>query len=162
MTHTRVISTWTELTRDLAIYLLFTFFAIKVFKFLFSCNRTSEISSFSMATHPEALRRERILNSKLYFDVPLSKVSIIYSSSYDISFMGIEKLWVFFPNFRNFLCWSILWNSKVGFFMLRFDNCVGTHLILPSGVEFASSLFQMGFWRRKQLLSLLKLQRLIF
>ncbi|AAD40129.1 contains similarity to histone deacetylases; Pfam PF00850, Score=13.3, E=5e-10, N=1 [Arabidopsis thaliana] len=45
-----------------------------------------------MATHPEALRRERILNSKLYFDVPLSKVSIIYSSSYDISFMGIEKL----------------------------------------------------------------------
>ncbi|CAH8272288.1 unnamed protein product [Arabidopsis lyrata] len=92
MTDTRVISTWTELTRDSAIYLLFTFFAIKVYIFLFCCTRTSEMSSFSMATHPEALRRERILNSKLYFDVPLSKVSIIYSSAYDISFMGIEKL----------------------------------------------------------------------
>ncbi|CAL9231629.1 unnamed protein product [Arabidopsis halleri] len=92
MTDTRVISTWTELTRDSAIYLLFTFLAIKVYKFLFYCTRTSEMSSFSMATHPEALRRERILNSKLYFDVPLSKVSIIYSSAYDISFMGIEKL----------------------------------------------------------------------
>ncbi|XP_023635959.1 histone deacetylase 2 [Capsella rubella] len=92
MTDTRVISTWTEFTRNSAIYLLFTFVTIKVFKFLFCNSRTSEMSSFSMATHPEALRRERILNSRLYFDVPLSKVSIIYSSAYDISFMGIEKL----------------------------------------------------------------------
>ncbi|XP_010421467.1 PREDICTED: histone deacetylase 2-like isoform X1 [Camelina sativa] len=92
MTDTRVISTWTEFTRNSAVYLLFTFVAIKVYKFLFCCNRTSEMSSFSMATHPEALRRERILNSKLYFDVPLSKVSIIYSSAYNISFLGIEKL----------------------------------------------------------------------
>ncbi|XP_010454949.1 PREDICTED: histone deacetylase 2 [Camelina sativa] len=92
MTDTRVISTWTEFTRNSAVYLLFTFLAIKVYKFLFCCNRTSEMSSFSMATHPEALRRERILNSKLYFDVPLSKVSIIYSSAYNISFLGIEKL----------------------------------------------------------------------
>jgi len=75
-----------------------------------------------MATHPEALRRERILNSKLYFDVPLSKVSIIYSSAYDISFMGIEKLWVFSPNFRNlvnlvkFESWCFIF-----FLMLRLD-----------------------------------------
>ncbi|KAJ0977484.1 hypothetical protein J5N97_012958 [Dioscorea zingiberensis] len=41
---------------------------------------------------PEATRRTRILNSKLYFDVPPSKVSVIYSPSYDIAFMGIEKL----------------------------------------------------------------------
>ncbi|XP_010493861.1 PREDICTED: histone deacetylase 2 [Camelina sativa] len=92
MTDTRVISTWTEFTRNSAVYLLITFVAIKVYKFLFCCNRTSEMSSFSMATHPEALRRERILNSKLYFDVPLSKVSIIYSSAYNIFFLGIEKL----------------------------------------------------------------------
>ncbi|XP_052210755.1 histone deacetylase 2 [Diospyros lotus] len=40
----------------------------------------------------EALRRNRILSSKLYFDVPLSKVPLIYSPYYDIAFMGIEKL----------------------------------------------------------------------
>lgn len=37
--------------------------------------------------------RNRILSSKLYFDVPPnSKVPVIYSPSYDIAFMGIEKL----------------------------------------------------------------------
>ncbi|KAJ3691999.1 hypothetical protein LUZ60_012349 [Juncus effusus] len=40
----------------------------------------------------ESVRRSRILASKLYFDVPPSKVPVIYSSSYDISFLGIEKL----------------------------------------------------------------------
>ncbi|XP_008782555.2 histone deacetylase 2 isoform X3 [Phoenix dactylifera] len=38
------------------------------------------------------LRRNRILSSKLYVDVPLSKVPLIYSTSYDIAFLGIEKL----------------------------------------------------------------------
>ncbi|KAJ1442787.1 Ureohydrolase domain superfamily [Sesbania bispinosa] len=40
----------------------------------------------------DALVRNRILSSKLYFDVPSSKVPLIYSESYDISFLGIEKL----------------------------------------------------------------------
>lgn len=40
----------------------------------------------------ETVRRDRILSSKLYFDVPSSKVPVIYSSSYNISFLGIEKL----------------------------------------------------------------------
>ncbi|GLJ05220.1 hypothetical protein SUGI_0014030 [Cryptomeria japonica] len=40
----------------------------------------------------EAKRRERVLSTKLYFDISQSKVPLIYSSSYDISFMGIEKL----------------------------------------------------------------------
>uniref|UniRef100_A0A6V7QQC3 histone deacetylase n=1 Tax=Ananas comosus var. bracteatus TaxID=296719 RepID=A0A6V7QQC3_ANACO len=40
----------------------------------------------------ETLRRNRILSSKLYFDVPLTKVPMIYSSSYNIAFLGIEKL----------------------------------------------------------------------
>ncbi|CAH2044453.1 unnamed protein product [Thlaspi arvense] len=92
MKSSQVVSTWTDLTRDSAVYLLFTFGAIKASQFLYRCFQSPEMSSFSMETHPEALRRERILSSKLYFDVPLSKVSIIYSSEYDISFMGIEKL----------------------------------------------------------------------
>ncbi|PIN16858.1 putative histone deacetylase [Handroanthus impetiginosus] len=40
----------------------------------------------------ESARRSRILSSKLYFDVHTSKVPVIYSSSYDIAFLGIEKL----------------------------------------------------------------------
>lgn len=38
------------------------------------------------------IRRSRILASKLYFDVPPSKLAVIYSPSYDIAFLGIEKL----------------------------------------------------------------------
>ncbi|OIT30496.1 PREDICTED: histone deacetylase 2 [Nicotiana attenuata] len=49
-------------------------------------------ASSSKTDDAEALRRHRILSSKLYFDVPPSKVPLIYSSSYDISFLGIEKL----------------------------------------------------------------------
>ncbi|XP_021907691.1 histone deacetylase 2 isoform X1 [Carica papaya] len=49
-------------------------------------------SPSSSATDAETLRRNRILSSKLYFDVPRSKVPLIYSSSYDIAFLGIEKL----------------------------------------------------------------------
>ncbi|KAI3468134.1 hypothetical protein Pfo_024797 [Paulownia fortunei] len=40
----------------------------------------------------EPARRNRVLSSKLYFDVHTSKVPLIYSSSYDIAFLGIEKL----------------------------------------------------------------------
>ncbi|KAK2987730.1 hypothetical protein RJ640_016828, partial [Escallonia rubra] len=40
----------------------------------------------------ESLRRSRILSSKLYFDVPPSKVPLIYSTSYDIAFLGMENL----------------------------------------------------------------------
>uniref|UniRef100_A0A0D9WRD4 histone deacetylase n=1 Tax=Leersia perrieri TaxID=77586 RepID=A0A0D9WRD4_9ORYZ len=51
-------------------------------------------SSASSAATPaaEPLRRDRILSSKLYFDVPGSKVPVVYSPAYDISFLGIEKL----------------------------------------------------------------------
>ncbi|KAL2317904.1 hypothetical protein Fmac_031780 [Flemingia macrophylla] len=48
--------------------------------------------SSSSANDPESLRRNRVLSSKLYFDVPPSKVPLIYSESYDIAFLGIEKL----------------------------------------------------------------------
>uniref|UniRef100_A0A2P2MIQ9 Histone deacetylase domain-containing protein n=1 Tax=Rhizophora mucronata TaxID=61149 RepID=A0A2P2MIQ9_RHIMU len=50
-------------------------------------------SSSSTATADAAtLCRNRILSSKLYFDVPPSKIPVIYSSNYDIAFLGIEKL----------------------------------------------------------------------
>ncbi|OVA08454.1 Histone deacetylase superfamily [Macleaya cordata] len=50
------------------------------------------VSGSSSVIGPETLRRNRVLSSKLYFDVPLTKVPVIYSSSYDIAFFGIEKL----------------------------------------------------------------------
>ncbi|KAL9227255.1 hypothetical protein vseg_002968 [Gypsophila vaccaria] len=49
-------------------------------------------SSSPSSSHIDTLRRSRILSSQLYFDVPSSKVPVIYSSSYDISFLGLEKM----------------------------------------------------------------------
>nr|GLL17178.1 histone deacetylase 2 [Ipomoea trifida] len=49
-------------------------------------------SPISKNDDAEAVRRNRILSSKLYFDVPPSKAPLIYSSSYNIAFLGIEKL----------------------------------------------------------------------
>ncbi|KAL8130461.1 hypothetical protein V2J09_019616 [Rumex salicifolius] len=49
-------------------------------------------SSSAGVTDSASLKRSRILSSKLYLDVQPSKVPLIYSSSYDISFLGIEKL----------------------------------------------------------------------
>ncbi|KAK3003940.1 hypothetical protein RJ639_019473 [Escallonia herrerae] len=54
-----------------------------------SASSSSPVSSLSDV---ESLRRSRILSSKLYFDVPPSKVPLIYSSSYDIAFLGMENL----------------------------------------------------------------------
>ncbi|RZC68285.1 hypothetical protein C5167_031533 [Papaver somniferum] len=53
---------------------------------------SSSSSSSSSSVDVETLRRDRILSSKLYFDVPLRMVPLIYSSSYDIAFLCIEKL----------------------------------------------------------------------
>ncbi|GMH12365.1 hypothetical protein Nepgr_014206 [Nepenthes gracilis] len=49
-------------------------------------------ASFTSSGDAEALRRNRILSSKLYLDIPSSKVPLVYSSSYDIAFLGMEKL----------------------------------------------------------------------
>ncbi|XP_074572007.1 histone deacetylase 2 [Curcuma longa] len=49
-------------------------------------------ASASPSTAAESLRNSRILASKLYLDVPASKVPLVYSSSYNIAFFGIEKL----------------------------------------------------------------------
>ncbi|KAF8040688.1 hypothetical protein BT93_B2808 [Corymbia citriodora subsp. variegata] len=49
-------------------------------------------SSSSPASDADGVRTRRILSSKLYSDVPLSKVPLVYSPSYDIAFLGIEKL----------------------------------------------------------------------
>ncbi|KAL0330711.1 UNVERIFIED_CONTAM: Histone deacetylase 2 [Sesamum angustifolium] len=57
-----------------------------------STNRYSSNSTTSESGSVESERRDRILSSKLYFDVHGSKVPLIYSSSYDIAFLGIEKM----------------------------------------------------------------------
>lgn len=53
---------------------------------------SSSSSTSNNTADASTLRRNRILSSKLYFDVPLSKVPLIYSTAYDISFLGMEKL----------------------------------------------------------------------
>ncbi|THU52375.1 hypothetical protein C4D60_Mb10t03340 [Musa balbisiana] len=60
----------------------------------------------------DAIRRDRILSSNLYFDVPPSKVPVIYSSSYDIAFFGIEKLHPFDSSKWGRICQFL---SKEGF-----------------------------------------------
>ncbi|OAY54095.1 histone deacetylase 2 [Manihot esculenta] len=89
----------TEFTRNIGkstLYLALTIASVKFSHFLFRFFRSRKMSSSSSSTSPTAdaatLRRNRILSSKLYFDVLPSKVPLIYSSAYDISFLGIEKL----------------------------------------------------------------------
>ncbi|GKV00159.1 hypothetical protein SLEP1_g12899 [Rubroshorea leprosula] len=88
----------TELTRNLCKTTLYLLLALATFKASRSLqryirSRTMSSSSSSLSTTDAGtLRRDRILSSKLYFDVPLSKVPVIYSPSYDIAFLGIEKL----------------------------------------------------------------------
>uniref|UniRef100_A0ACD6ADL2 Uncharacterized protein n=1 Tax=Avena sativa TaxID=4498 RepID=A0ACD6ADL2_AVESA len=53
---------------------------------------SSSAAAASGPTPADALRRNRILSSKLYFDVPGSKAPVVYSAAYDISFLGLEKL----------------------------------------------------------------------
>ncbi|KAJ4954055.1 hypothetical protein NE237_030887 [Protea cynaroides] len=57
-----------------------------------SASSSTAVSGGSSTVDLETLRRNRVLSSKLYFDVPPSKVPLIYSSSYDIAFLGMEKL----------------------------------------------------------------------
>ncbi|CAN6194751.1 unnamed protein product, partial [Urochloa humidicola] len=52
----------------------------------------SSSSSPAPASAGESLRQNRILSSRLYLEVPPSKVPVIYSPAYDISFLGLEKL----------------------------------------------------------------------
>ncbi|XP_010047327.2 histone deacetylase 2 isoform X1 [Eucalyptus grandis] len=55
-------------------------------------NPKASSSSSPPATGADGARARRILSSKLYSDVPPSKVPLVYSPSYDIAFLGIEKL----------------------------------------------------------------------
>ncbi|KAF9613996.1 hypothetical protein IFM89_014796 [Coptis chinensis] len=49
-------------------------------------------TSSSTTIQTETKRTTRVLSSKLYFNVPQSKVPLIYSPAYNIAFFGIEKL----------------------------------------------------------------------
>ncbi|KAJ1259653.1 hypothetical protein BS78_10G172400 [Paspalum vaginatum] len=53
---------------------------------------SSSSSSPAHAPAAEHLRQKRILSSKLYLEVPLSKAPVVYSPAYDISFLGLEKM----------------------------------------------------------------------
>ncbi len=121
----RVIPISTDSTRNLCksviFAIFFTFGTIKlsqsVYRYILRKSTMSSSASTSSTSDDETLRRSRILKSKLYFDVPLSKVNIyinyislcmcvcviglrflinqvpvIYTASYDIAFLGIEKL----------------------------------------------------------------------
>ncbi|KVH95080.1 Histone deacetylase domain-containing protein, partial [Cynara cardunculus var. scolymus] len=59
----------------------------------------------------DALRQNRILSSKLYFDVPLYKAPVIYSTSYDIAFLGIEKLHPFDSSKWGRICQFLIANG---------------------------------------------------
>ncbi|KAJ7958344.1 Histone deacetylase [Quillaja saponaria] len=95
----------TESTRNLFNSTVFLFFTVATVKLTHSFGRyllrnstfasgvsMSSSSSSSTTNDAETLRHGRILSSKLYFDVPITKVPLIYSDSYDIAFLGIEKL----------------------------------------------------------------------
>nr|XP_043606932.1 histone deacetylase 2 [Erigeron canadensis] len=71
----------------------------------------SPTMSTPLSTDDEVIRRNRILSSKLYFDIPLSKAPIIYSTSYDISFLGIEKLHPFDSSKWGRICQFLIANG---------------------------------------------------
>ncbi|KAJ4824364.1 hypothetical protein Tsubulata_042158 [Turnera subulata] len=98
----RVAPITTESARYLGkstLYFFLTIATIKLSRSLFHLIRSramspssSSFSSSAADADAETLRRNRILSSKLYFDMPPSKAPLIYSPAYDISFLGIEKL----------------------------------------------------------------------
>ncbi|KAH7523808.1 hypothetical protein FEM48_Zijuj06G0051300 [Ziziphus jujuba var. spinosa] len=101
----RVIPSSTDFTRNLytaTLVCVISFATFQVSQSLYrhilrnSRNRhrimSSSSASSSSKNDAESLRCNRILSSKLYLDVPTSKVPLIYSPTYDISFLGVEKL----------------------------------------------------------------------
>ncbi|BBG95095.1 histone deacetylase 2, partial [Prunus dulcis] len=128
-----VVTSWTESTRNLftpVIVLVITFAAtVKLSQSLYRYNlrrrsraRSGTMSSSSSSdngTGVQARRRSRILSSTLYFDIPNSKVPLIYSSTYDITFLGIEKLHPFD---------SSKWGRICGFLLV--DNVVDKNCIV--------------------------------
>ncbi|KAJ0811679.1 putative histone deacetylase [Helianthus annuus] len=79
-----------------------------------STGASTPSSSLNNATDDaDSLRRQRILSSKLYFDVPLTKAPIIYSTSYDISFLGIEKLHPFDSSKWGRICGFLIENGTL-------------------------------------------------
>ncbi|KAG4112957.1 hypothetical protein ERO13_D13G193900v2 [Gossypium hirsutum] len=96
----RVIANTTESTRNLCKSTLYLFLALATPFIAYRCFNSftmfwsSSSSSSQPATKIDAgsLRRQRINSSKLYQPDASSKVPVIYSSYYDISFLGIEKL----------------------------------------------------------------------
>ncbi|KAE8677117.1 Histone deacetylase 11 [Hibiscus syriacus] len=95
----RVIAKTTESTRNICKSTLYLFLALATpfiayhgYQSYTMFWSSSLSSSRSPITDAESLRRQRISSSELYNPDVSSKVPVIYSSYYDISFLGIEKL----------------------------------------------------------------------
>ncbi|KAM1133398.1 hypothetical protein FF1_042644 [Malus domestica] len=124
-----VMPIWTESTRNLitpVVVLVITFAAtVKLSQSLYRYsrrrerNRSETMSPASSSGNDADVRRSRVRSSKLYFDIPNSKVPLIYSSAYDISFLGIEKLHPFD---------SAKWGRICGFLLV--DNVVDKNCIV--------------------------------
>ncbi|XVE97666.1 hypothetical protein REPUB_Repub03eG0038500 [Reevesia pubescens] len=93
----RVIPKTTDSTRNLCKSTLYFFLTFAIHFILYRCIPSLSMFSSSSSSAPkidaETLRRRRINSSKFYnFHVIPTKVPIIYSSYYDITFLGLEKL----------------------------------------------------------------------
>ncbi|XP_024021818.1 histone deacetylase 2 isoform X2 [Morus notabilis] len=77
---------------DSTVLLALSFITTKFSLWFGSGPMSSSSASSPSENDAESFRRDRILSTKLYFDVPTSKVPVIYSSTYDIAFLGVEKL----------------------------------------------------------------------
>lgn len=108
-----VVPSWTESTRNLfkpVIVLVITFAAtVKLSQSLYRYNlrrrsraRSGAMSSSSSSdngTGVQARRRSRILSSKLYFDIPNSKVNLYINFICVLNFFGFG-FWVFYQSIR--------------------------------------------------------------
>ncbi|KAL7164200.1 hypothetical protein ACSBR2_040171 [Camellia fascicularis] len=74
----------------------------------------SSSTGVSSSTNSKTLWRNRILSSKLYFNVPLSKLPLIYSPSYNIQFLGIEKLYLFDSSKWGCICRFLIMDGVLG------------------------------------------------
>jgi hypothetical protein len=119
----RVTPVITESTRNLGkstLYFFLTIAAIKASHSLYRCIRSLTMSSSSSSTSnstadASTLRRNRILSSKLYFDVPLSKVCFLRNK---VTSNLISLLWVFMfdqagtANLLDGLWYFVSWHGK--------------------------------------------------
>ncbi|KAF3447521.1 hypothetical protein FNV43_RR12707 [Rhamnella rubrinervis] len=75
-------------------------------------------ASASSKNDAESLRCSRILSSKLYLDIPTSKVPLVYSTTYNIAFLGMEKLHPFDSSKWGRICGFLIMDGALD------NNCI--------------------------------------